>query len=93
MGRAALALGITQPAVSQYLRALEDHVGHPLFERRGFYALYYFFGLWGRRAPEPEEVPDWVEGPRPTPDSFLPPYDQVQWLERHGYTLFVNESK
>ncbi|GAA6743122.1 MULTISPECIES: LysR family transcriptional regulator [Thermus] len=35
VGRAALALGITQPAVSQYLRALEEQVGHPLFERRG----------------------------------------------------------
>ncbi|WP_347240498.1 LysR family transcriptional regulator, partial [Thermus sp.] len=35
VGRAALALGITQPAVSQYLRTLEDHVGHPLFERQG----------------------------------------------------------
>jgi len=30
-----LALGITQPAVSQYLRALEEQVGHPLFERQG----------------------------------------------------------
>lgn len=35
VGRAALALGITQPAVSQYLRALEEQVGHPLFERQG----------------------------------------------------------
>lgn len=35
VGRAALALGITQPAVSQYLRTLEEQVGHPLFERRG----------------------------------------------------------
>ncbi|WP_243090294.1 LysR family transcriptional regulator [Thermus neutrinimicus] len=35
VGRAALALGITQPAVSQYLRNLEEQVGHPLFERRG----------------------------------------------------------
>jgi DNA-binding transcriptional LysR family regulator len=35
VGRAALALGITQPAVSQYLRTLEEQVGHPLFERQG----------------------------------------------------------
>jgi len=35
VGRAALSLGITQPAVSQYIRALEEQVGHPLFERRG----------------------------------------------------------
>lgn len=35
VGRAALALGITQPAVSQYLRSLEEQVGHPLFERQG----------------------------------------------------------
>lgn len=30
-----MALGITQPAVSQYLRTLEEQVGHPLFERQG----------------------------------------------------------
>lgn len=35
VGRAALALGITQPAVSQYLRALEEQIGYPLFEREG----------------------------------------------------------
>nr|WP_279231686.1 annexin VII [Thermus thalpophilus] len=76
-------------------RVLVDGVGEGLVleGEGGFYALYYFFGLWGRRALEPEEVPDWVEGPRPTPESFLAPYDQVQWLERHGYTVFVNESK
>ncbi|MGQ9510612.1 MAG: LysR family transcriptional regulator [Thermaceae bacterium] len=35
VGRAALSLGITQPAVSQYLKTLEGQIGHPLFERRG----------------------------------------------------------
>jgi DNA-binding transcriptional LysR family regulator len=35
VGNAALALGVTQPAVSQHLRALEAHVGQPLFEKQG----------------------------------------------------------
>jgi fructose-bisphosphate aldolase class II len=44
----------------------------------------------------PEETPDWVEGPRPTPEGFRDPYDQAGWLEQNGYTLFtlfINESK
>ncbi len=35
VGNAALSLGVTQPAVSQHLRALEAHVGQPLFEKQG----------------------------------------------------------
>ena len=34
-GKAALALGMSQPAVSQHLRTLEEQLGQPLFERRG----------------------------------------------------------
>src|SRR4051812_49746148 len=33
--RAAEALHLTQPAVSQHVRRLEQRVGGPLFERRG----------------------------------------------------------
>jgi DNA-binding transcriptional LysR family regulator len=33
LSRAAKKLGLTQPAISQQLRALEEHVGHPLFAR------------------------------------------------------------
>ncbi len=33
IGKAALALNVTQPWVSRSLRKLEDHVGAPLFER------------------------------------------------------------
>lgn len=35
VGRAAMALGVTQPAVSQHLRALESQTGQPLFEKQG----------------------------------------------------------
>lgn len=35
VGRAALALSMTQPGVSQHLRALENFVGHALFVRQG----------------------------------------------------------
>lgn len=35
VGRAALSLGMTQPGVSQHLRALENQVGRELFHRRG----------------------------------------------------------
>lgn len=35
VGRAALALNMTQPGVSQHLRALETLIGHPLFIRQG----------------------------------------------------------
>ncbi len=35
VGNAALSLGVTQPAVSQHLRALEAHVGQALFEKQG----------------------------------------------------------
>ncbi len=35
VGRAALSLGMTQPGVSQHLRALEEQIGHPLFHRQG----------------------------------------------------------
>lgn len=33
--KAAQSLGITQPAVSQHLKALEHHLGKPLFHREG----------------------------------------------------------
>ncbi|MGK0617298.1 LysR family transcriptional regulator [Meiothermus cerbereus] len=35
VGRAALSLGMTQPGVSQHLRALEQQIGRPLFHRQG----------------------------------------------------------
>lgn len=35
VGRAALSLGMTQPGVSQHLRALEQQIGHTLFHRQG----------------------------------------------------------
>ncbi len=35
VGRAALALNMTQPGVSQHLRALENLIGHNLFVRQG----------------------------------------------------------
>lgn len=35
VGRAALSLGMTQPGVSQHLRALEQQIGQPLFLRQG----------------------------------------------------------
>lgn len=35
VGRAALALGMTQPGVSQHLHALEKFIGYPLFTRHG----------------------------------------------------------
>ncbi len=35
VGRAALSLGMTQPGVSQHLRALETQIGRPLFHRQG----------------------------------------------------------
>ncbi|KGQ22431.2 hypothetical protein [Thermus filiformis] len=83
-----------QEAEKRAVRVLVDGVGEALVlkEEAGYYALYFFFGLQGRRAPDPEEEPDFVEGPRPEP-AFRDPYDQARWLEAHGYTLFVNESK
>lgn len=77
------------------LKILVDGVGEGLVLQGegGYYALYYFFGLQGRKAPDPEETPDWVEGPRPDPQGFLDPYDQAKWLEDNGYMLFINESK
>ena len=33
LGRAALALNVTQPALSRTIKRLEEHVGAPLFER------------------------------------------------------------
>ncbi|RDI95384.1 LysR family transcriptional regulator [Meiothermus sp. QL-1] len=35
VGRAALSLGMTQPGVSQHIRALEAQLGHTLFHRQG----------------------------------------------------------
>lgn len=77
------------------LKILVDGVGEGLVLQGegGYYALYYFFGLQGWKAPDPEETPDWVEGPRPDPQGFLDPYDQAKWLEDNGYMLFINESK
>jgi hypothetical protein len=82
-------------AEAKAVKVLADGVGEGLvlLGEGGYYALYYFFSLYGRKAPHPEETPDWVEGPKPSPEGFRPPYDQARWLEAHGYTLFVNESK
>ncbi len=82
-------------AEARAVRVLADGVGEGLvlLGEGGYYALYYFFSLYGRKAPDPEETPDWVEGPREAPEGFRSPYDQARWLEEHGYTLFINESK
>lgn len=82
-------------AEEKVLKVLADGVGEALVleGEGGFYALYYFFGLYGLRAPHPEETPDWVEGPKPSPEGFRDPYDQARWLEENGYHLFINESK
>ena len=82
-------------AEPQALKVLVDGVGEGLvlLGEGGYYALYYLFGLYGRKAPDPEETPDWVEGPRPSPEGFREPYDQAKWLEANGYMLFINESK
>ncbi len=75
-------------------RILVDGMGEALILKReeGYYALYFLFGLYGRKAPDPEEEPDFVEGPKGEAD-FRQPFDQVKWLEQNGYTLFINESK
>lgn len=75
-------------------RILVDGMGEALVLKKeeGYYALYFFFGLYGRKAPDPEEEPDFVEGPKAEPD-FRDPFDQVKWLEWNGYTVFINESK
>ncbi|GAB5603811.1 hypothetical protein FJNA_23370 [Thermus sp. FJN-A] len=77
------------------LKVLVDGVGEGLVleGEGGYYALYYLFGLQGRRAPDPGETPDWVEGPAPSWEGFRLPYDQARWLEENGYMSFVNESK
>ncbi|WP_114312784.1 annexin VII [Thermus caldifontis] len=82
-------------AESRALKILVDGLGEGLVVEGegGYYALYYFYGWYGRKAPDPEETPDWVEGPRPSPEGFRDPYDQARWLEDNGYTLFINESK
>ncbi|MGQ9510609.1 MAG: annexin VII [Thermaceae bacterium] len=71
-------------------KILVDGVGEALVleGQGGYYALHYFFGLYGRRAPDPEETPDWVEGPRKEM-GFRDPYDQARWLEANGYTVFI----
>lgn len=82
-------------AEAKAVRVLVDGMGEGLvlLGEGGYYALYYFFGLQGRKAPDPEETPDWVEGPKPSPGDFRDPYDQARWLEANGYLLFINESK
>ncbi|MDT7921699.1 MAG: annexin VII [Thermus sp.] len=84
-----------EEAEKKAVKVLVDGIGEALVLEGpgGFYALYYFFRLYGLKAPHPEETPDWVEGPRPAPEGFRDPYDQAGWLEQNGYTLFINESK
>lgn len=82
-------------AEAKALKILVDGLGEGLVleGEGGYYALYYFYSWYGRKAPDPDETPDWVEGPKASPEEFLDPYDQARWLEDNGYTLFINESK
>lgn len=82
-------------AEAKALKILVDGLGEGLVleGEGGYYALYYFHSWYGRKAPDPDETPDWVEGPKASPEEFLDPYDQALWLEDNGYTLFINESK
>ncbi len=62
-------------AEAKAVRVLADGMGEGLvlLGEGGYYALYYFFPLYGRKAPDPEETPDWVEGPREAPEASAPP--------------------
>ncbi|RDI94589.1 annexin VII [Meiothermus sp. QL-1] len=76
-------------------RVLVDGYGEGLIllGTGGYYGLYYLFGALGLREPIPSHPPDWVEGPRASPEEFKAPFQVVAWLEQNGYNLFVNESK
>lgn len=82
-------------AEARALRILVDGLGEGLVleGEGGYYALYYLYAWYGRKAPDPDETPDWVEGPKPSPEGFRSPYDQARWLEDNGYASFINESK